>query len=125
MSFEINYELRSGYVFLTVEGMISERNLVELAVRIKRICHDSKMQGVVIDAQGIQGALSAAQLFFATQSFFEELGTTVKVAYINPPAHWNAADDELSRNVAKNRGGSLEVFDSESQAVTWLSQQTK
>ena len=68
----------------------------------------------------MEGALSIVDLYDVTPRFVETVGRHVRVAYINPPKEWIPENDKFSRNVAFNRGGALEVFASEKDAVDWL-----
>ena len=77
---------------------------------------------MIIDCQSIEGALSPATLHRATPAYTQEVGRTLKVAYINPPPQWKPSDDQFSRDLEYNRGGLLELFDSATEAVQWLRQ---
>ena len=64
--------------------------------------------------------LDPGSLYFAVQECVKIWGPQTHVAYINPPNEWVPADDQFSRDVAHNYGGSLELFNSAEEAVAWL-----
>lgn len=103
-------------------GPISAESLIELGRFIRESCKKHEVGGVIIDCQSIEGALSPAILHSATPAYTHEVGRTLKVAYINPPPHWKPSVDQFSRNLAYNRGGLLELFDTVAEAVHWLRQ---
>lgn len=120
MSFRISSTTNEDYMFFSAVGPVSEEALVELGTAIHRDCNSKKIKNAIVDCALMEGALSGGRLYFAVQKFVEAVGYAIKVAYINPPSHWIPDDDEFSRDVAKNQGGFLEMFASESEAVAWL-----
>ena len=120
MSLESTWEVRDGYLLLRAAGEITGDSVLQLGSEIRRRCEADGVGGVVIDCQGMTGALGVAELITVTPAFVRIVGPTIKVAYINPPSHWIPADDQFSRDLAYNRGAFLEVFPSESEAVEWL-----
>lgn len=120
MPFDLSIENRGAYLFLTPAGTITAEALIELGHSIRRACDDAGLEVVLLDCRSIEGALPTTTLFYATPRYLEAVGLRVRVAYINPPANWSADQDQFSRNVAFNRGGSLEVFGTEGEAVRWL-----
>jgi len=111
-----------GFPLVVPTGPISADSLVELGQFIRETCTEHEAAGVVIDCQSIEGALSPAVIHSATPAFIQEVGRSIKVAYINPPPQWPPTVDQFSRNLAYNRGGLLEMFDSLADAVQWLRQ---
>lgn len=120
MGFEILFELRENYFLLQTAGKVTEENLLDLGVKIKQFCDEVGMHNVIIDCAKMEGALSLGSLYFTVQKFVEIVGSSIKVAYINIPPSWMPEDDATSRRVAKSRGGSLEVFETEEEAARWL-----
>ena len=111
-----------GFPLVIPTGPISADSLIELGQFIRETCTEQELGGVVIDCQSIQGALSPAVIHSATPAFVQEVGRSIKVGYINPPPQWSPTVDQFSRNIAYNRGGLLEMFDSLANAVQWLRQ---
>ena len=117
---EITHEPRDGYLYFTVAGIITEANLIALGRDLRAACEAAGLEGAVLDCAGMQGRLSVGEILGMTPKFVESVGPKIKVAYINPPAHWIPSDDRFSRNVAYMQGGALEVFASEDEAAAWL-----
>lgn len=115
-------EAVEGYPLVIASGLITEDSLIELGRFIRQVCENAKVSGAIIDCQAIQGALTPEILQSATPAYIREVGPLLKVAYINPPAHWTSADDQFSRDLAYNRGGQLELFDFATEAVQWFRQ---
>jgi len=120
MSFTIQTENREDYILFLASGPVSHDSLIGLAAEIKQICNDAKVTCAMVDCGAMEGALSVGKLYFAVQKFVEVVGPGIKIAYINPPSQWIPTDDEFSRNVAQNRGGQLELFELEAEAIEWL-----
>ena len=123
MEFEVAPEPIDGYPVILANGPITEESLVALGSFVRRTCDDMDVKGTIIDCSGIEGALDPESLYRATPAYTLEVGQDIKVAYINRPAHWPAADDQFSRDLAYNRGGLLEMFDTPDDAVVWLQQE--
>ena len=111
-----------GYPLVIASGLITEDSLIELGRFIRQACESTKVSAAIIDCQAIQGALTPEILQSATPAYIREVGPSLKVAYINPPSHWKSADDRFSRDLAYNRGGQLELFDTATDAVQWFRQ---
>lgn len=109
-----------GFPIVVPTGPISAESLIELGRFVRESCKKHEVGGAIIDCQSIEGALSPAILHSATPAFTHEVGQTIKVAYVNPPPQWNPSVDQFSRNLAYNRGGLLELFDTLTDAVHWL-----
>jgi len=122
MHISLAEESVEGFPLVVASGPISSESLVELGRFIRHSCEDNKVGGAIIDCQSIEGALSPATLHSATPAYTEEVGPGLRVAYINPPPHWKPSDDQFSRDLAYNRGGLLELFDTATEAVQWLRQ---
>ena len=120
--FHVAVEPGSEYLKLRVSGEITEQRLIELGIKIRELSNQHQTSSVLLDCAGIEGALSAGALFYATQEYIRQVGAGIDVAYVNPPAAWVPVDDQFSRDVARNRGGSLEVFANELLASFWLRQ---
>lgn len=120
MQISLAEESVEEFPLVVASGPISEESLIELARFIRNICDDQNVGGAIIDCQAIDGSLSAMTLHHASPAYAAEIGRTLKVAYINPPEHWNASDDRFSRNLVNNRGGLLELFDTAAEAVKSL-----
>ncbi len=117
---EITSETRDGYLFLAASGEVTQSSILNLGTEVRQRCDSAGLEGVIIDCREMCGALSVGELFTVTQQFCRIVGPAISVAYINRPAEWDPVDDQFSRDVAINRGGSLEVFESERQAAEWL-----
>jgi hypothetical protein len=109
-----------GFPFVFASRPISEDDLMELGKFIRESCESRKVGGAILDCQAIEGALSPGALHTATPAYTEEAGRSLKVAYINPPPHWKPGDDQFGRDLAYNRGGLLELFDTATDAAQWL-----
>ena len=120
MSLEITHDLREGFVRFLAAGRVTESGLEELGHVLRQVCETNNLQSALIDCQAMEGALPMARLYNATQQFIAAVGPEICVAYINPPDQWRPNDDQFSRDVARNRGGSLELFESEESAAMWL-----
>ena len=120
MKFVLAENTIDGFPMVIPTGEISEGSLADLGTFVRKSCDDIGVTGAIIDARRIEGALSPQSLYRATPAFTMEIGQTIKVAYINPPAAWNPADDQFSRDLAYNRGGMLELFETAEDAVVWL-----
>ena len=120
MGFDISFEFRDGYVFFAVAGEVTEEGLADLGLFVRDSCDAVDVNCALMDCKAMEGALAGVGLYRGTQEFIKAVGVSIKVAYINPPPHWNPEEDQFSRNVAYNRGGSLELFDSQADAEAWL-----
>ena len=120
MEFALLPDTADGYPIIAASGPISEESLIDLGRFVRSACDQGKARGAIIDCAGIEGALSAESIFRATPAYTVEVGRDIRVAYINPPAHWRPADDQFSRDLAYNRGGFLELFENLPDAVRWL-----
>ena len=120
MSFEVSIDQMEGVPVFRARGPVTTPNCLSLAEEINVHIQEKQIKGVVVDCAGMQGALDVGELFYMTQEFIRIVGIGVKVAYINPPSSWIPQDDEFSRNVARNRGGMLELFLDVSEAIAWL-----
>lgn len=112
----------SGFPLVIASGPITEESLVALGDFIRDSCEKEQVDGAIIDCGAIEGALSAESLYRATPAYTMAVGQKIKVAYINPPESWHPDDDQFSRDVAYNRGGLLELFETADDAVRWLRQ---
>jgi hypothetical protein len=88
MHFSLSENSVEGYPLVITSGTITEDRLIALGQFIRQSCEDSRVNGAIIDCQGIEGALSPEILQSATPAYTQAVGRTLKVAYINPPAHW-------------------------------------
>lgn len=122
MQISLAEESVEGFPVVVASGPISQESLVELGRFVRESCEDRKVGGAIIDCQSIEGALSPATLHSATPAYTAVVGPALRVAYINPPSHWEPSDDQFSRDLAYNRGGILELFSTASEAVQWLRQ---
>lgn len=122
MPFETTIDAREGYLFVTACGSVTEENLVSLGYQLQRECRRHGVRAVVLDCRNMHGALSAGDLYFVSEKYTQAVGTDIRVAYINPPESWSPADDYFSRSMVHSRGGKLELFDSEVEAVRWFEQ---
>lgn len=120
MSFSVSSIERDGYLFLTPHGEVTEASIIGLGTEIRRRCDAAGVNNAIIDCAEMTGALPVGRLFSVTPQYVQEVGPTIRVAYINPPADWSVEDDTFSRNVAYNRGGLLELFESEEAAIAWF-----
>ncbi len=118
--FDISTERRGNYLFLQTFGQVTENSIINLGKFISQICKQENIKKVLIDVRGMQGALSVSELYYAVSQYTLHVGKEIKVAYINPPPEWIPEDDQFSRDVAFNRGGTLELFKTETEALTWL-----
>ena len=115
-------DLYDGFPVITASGPITAESLVELGKLIREYCENAEVKGVIIDCKQIEGALSSQSLFKATPEFTAVVGQQIKVAYINKPKCWPPDVDQFSRDLAYNRGGHLELFETKDDAVGWLQQ---
>lgn len=122
MPFETTIETRDGYLFVTASGSVTEENLVSLGYQLHRECTQHDVRAVILDCMNMHGALSSGDLYFVSEKYTQAVGTDIRVAYINPPESWSPSDDYFSRSMVHSRGGKLELFDSEAEAVRWLKQ---
>ena len=122
MEFSLRSDNADGFPIIEASGPITEESLIELGRFIRSSCEALAINGTVIDCSSIEGALTPESLYRTTPAYTHEVGRSIKVAYINPPAHWRPADDQFSRDLAYNRGGLLELFESMDDAVAWLRQ---
>ncbi len=120
MQISLSDQSVEGFPLVVAGGLITPESLVELGRFIRECCESQNVGGAIIDCEAIEGALSPADLHNATPAYTQEVGRSIKVAYINPPAHWKPSDDQFSRDLAYNRGGMLELFDDATAAVRWL-----
>ncbi len=120
MQISLSADSVEGYPVIVTSGPITEGSLVELGQFIRRACENANTNGAIIDCQAIEGALTPEILQSATPAYTQAVGRSVRVAYINPPAHWIPSDDQFSRDLAYNRGGLLELFDTATEAVQWF-----
>jgi hypothetical protein len=109
-----------GYPVVIASGPITEDSLVALGEFVRESCERTQVNGAIVDCKRIEGALSAESLYRATPAFSAAVGQSLKVAYINPPASWRPEDDQFSRDIAYNRGGLLELFETSEEAAHWL-----
>ena len=122
MEFALAPDPIDGSPMVIPSGEITEEGLIALGTFIRSSCDDFGVQGAIIDCRKIEGALSPESLYRTTPAYTMEVGQTIKVAYINPPEHWRPSDDQFSRDIAYNRGGLLELFETKEDAVRWLHQ---
>jgi hypothetical protein len=122
MQISLSDQSVEGFPLVVASGPISPESLVDLGRFIRESCEMQNVSGAIIDCQAIEGALSPAALHGATPAYTQEVGRSIRVAYINPPAHWKPSDDQFSRDLAYNRGGLLELFDDAIAAAQWLRQ---
>ncbi len=120
MPFEITLDAEEDWVRLTPVGDVNVASILELGEEIRRRCADLGLNTVLLDCAGMTGALTVAELYSTTPKFVNTIGPSISVAYINMPSEWLPEDDQFSRNVAYNRGGSLEMFLTEDEALEWL-----
>ena len=120
MEFNIAVDDVEGYPLILATGAITREGVIELGRFIRKTCDSAGAAGTIVDCGAIEGALSPGTLYETTPAFTNEVGRSIRVAYINPPAHWKPADDQFSRDLAHNRGGLLEVFETTEDAVGWL-----
>jgi hypothetical protein len=120
MNFTLATQDVEGFPVVVATGPITTDSLIELGRYIRTTCENAGVKGTIIDCAAIEGALSPESLYQATPAYTNEVGRSIRVAYINPPAHWKPADDQFSRDLAHNRGGMLELFDTAEDAVGWL-----
>ena len=120
MEFTVAKERVDGFPIVEAKGEITIDGAISMGDFVRLTCADLGVSGAIVDCAAIEGALTAEELYDATPAFTAAVGQDLKVAYINPPPQWNAADDQFSRDLAYNRGGLLELFESAEQAVDWL-----
>ena len=120
MNFTLAPEDADGFPVIIAAGAITTDSIIELGRYIRTTCDDAQVKGTIIDCTAIEGALSPEALYETTPAYTNAVGRSIRVAYINPPAHWKPADDQFSRDLAHNRGGMLELFETAEDAVAWL-----
>ena len=120
MEFSVQPEDVDGFPVIVASGPITVASAIELGGFIRTTCETSGVTGAIVDCGAIEGALSAESIYEMTPAFTNVVGRSIRVAYINPPAHWSAEDDQFSRDLAHNRGGFLEVFETADDAVAWI-----
>ena len=120
MAFEIGIDIRNDVLFLTPMGEVSRESILQLGAEIKAQSDEQNLGKVLIDCDGMTGMFSVLELYSITPQFMDLVGQSCRIAYVNPPAEWTVEDDKFSRNVAYNRGGNLEVFELEADALNWL-----
>lgn len=120
MNFSIAPEDVDGFPVIVASGLITVEQAIELGRFIRSTCVAADVKGAIVDCGAIEGALSPESLYEMTPAFTNVVGRSIRVAYINPPEHWSPADDQFSRDLAANRGGLLELFDSAEDAVSWI-----
>lgn len=120
MAFEIGSEIKDDVLYVFPKGQVNRDSILQLGAEIRRLFDDHELSLALIDCEGMSGMLTVLDMYSTTPRFLELVGLSCRIAYVNPPEEWAVEDDKFSRNVAYNRGGSLEVFELTSDALAWL-----
>lgn len=119
MELLVKSEHRKGYVYLSAEGEIAKSHPAMLGHSVRTECHKYSESFAIVDCRGVTGALTVTELYSTTPEFIRAIGKGIRVAYV-PPVHWNSVDDSYSRDVAKEKGGTMEAFASVPEAERWI-----
>lgn len=123
MSLAAEWIFRDGHLFVRLRGPVSADAMRELADEIARRCGPDasgvpRATAALLDCKALTGALPLSELL-AVGAHFATTLSGVRLAAIHMPAHWTA--NRFSEDVIHNRGGVLRHFQTEADAVAWLS----
>jgi hypothetical protein len=112
---KISYEVFDEYIKFTLTSDDTFAELKEIITAIRNFADESNRKKILIDAVHTPNVKSM-QRFQIGEMGIEIIGRQHKVAIIFTPEYIN----KFMENVVVNRGGSVRVVGSESEALDWL-----
>jgi hypothetical protein len=124
MSYILNFERRSSYLYITVTGENSYDNVLQYLSEVRDLCEQYKCTDVLI-VENLGGpSLDTFSIFDIISKVSEQTIRVVKnIAYVDiNPAH-NVDEMAFAENVAVNRGVNVQIFSDIYRAEQWLEKQ--
>ena len=121
MSYLLNVEPRSNYLYITVTGENSYDNVVHYLTEVRDMFQKYKCSNVLI-VENLAGASLDTFRIYDLVSKISEPTTRVecKIAYVDINPEHNATGMKFTENVAVNRGVFVRVFFTIQEAEQWL-----
>ena len=124
MSYILNFEHRSSYLYISVTGENSSENIIHYLAEVRDLCEQYKCTDVLI-VENLGGpSLDQFSIFDIISKVSEQTIKVVKnIAYVDiNPAH-NKDEMAFAENVAVNRGVNVQIFTTIHAAERWLEKQ--
>lgn len=116
MSFEVVSVIEPDYVRVTANGQYSFEKLFEFVTLVRNIADSSARRRALIDCRQLAGKMTEAERFQGGKQIAEVFGGRLKAAIVMPAGQVT----KLGELAALNRGASLLVTESETEATEWL-----
>lgn len=118
--FTEDFIVEDQYLRVTTIGEYSFAELFDFISRVKTEVVKSGLDRVLIDSLQLEGAISEAERFQGGKQIAEVFGGRIKLAWLLPAGNIT----KLGELAAINRGAKFLVTSSESEALTWLLDQS-
>jgi hypothetical protein len=121
MSYSLNVEPKSGYLYITVTGENSYNNVVGYLAKVRDMCLKFECSNVLIVENLAGPSLDTLRIYDLISKASEKTTQVVlKIAYVDiNPKHDDTAM-RFAENVAVNRGVVVRVFSTIRAAEQWL-----
>ncbi|MDH4108155.1 MAG: hypothetical protein OEW35_07545 [Gammaproteobacteria bacterium] len=121
MTFQIEYEMKPGYLHARVSGTNARQVVKAYLKEIREECMRRGCEKVLIEENLRGERLDTMEVFdIASEGSLEALGWFEAVAYVDPHMHDLR---EFAETVAINRGMPVAIFESVEKAAAWLDAQ--
>lgn len=117
MAFTTRITRLPGYVHLHVAGPASLKDFVELISTVGQETVYWSDRKILVDLRDVEGALTTTEQIFVGELVAQDLPHIERMASVVPAAQIT----HNSERAAQELGAQLRVFDSEADAVAWIS----
>jgi hypothetical protein len=116
MSLSFTSETREGYVKVVLTGQWDLMDILRMIGVVRAETAASHRNRVLVDVRDVDGAMPDDERFWVGKQAALALGPEIKLAVIGRPERIN----RVTEMAATERGGQLQVFPTEEDAVAWL-----
>jgi hypothetical protein len=121
MSYTLNVEPKSSYLYITVTGENSYDNIVRYLSEVRDMCRKYECSNVLVVENLAGPSLDLLSIYDLVSKTSEQTVRAVsKIAYVDINPEHNANDMEFAEDVAVNRGVFVRVFSTIHEAEQWL-----
>jgi len=116
MSYQLTINEENGIIELRPQDSVSSEIVVESMDEVNRLSRETGIELLLVDARNVDSMPSIIDVFELTSGFPRSL----KMAVLVPTKGDPAEKLKFGETVGVNRGISVCLFDSESEAIDWL-----
>jgi hypothetical protein len=116
MSYGVKFKMRPNYLLVQFTGELTTKNAFDSIERIRYEADQKNYKLILLDLRGVTNLISEMTRFYAGEKIANVFRHDYKIAVFM----LNENINKLAETVALNRGANFKVFDSEHEAIQWL-----